>query len=73
MLIQNAEIQGEFDLINGLLFEEMEREVPTADFIIDNLLEYLNYLNERYYKHDCANRPGWVNEYINLPKEDLIW
>lgn len=73
MLIRHDEIQNEFDLINGLVFEEMQREIPTADFIIENLLEYLDYLNERYNKHDCANRPGWINEYINIPKEDFIW
>ena len=73
MLIQNDEIQKEFNLINGLVFEEMEREMPTADFIIETLLEYLDYLNERYNKHECAHRPTWVMEYINIPKETTPW
>ena len=73
MIINNYEISAEFNRINGFILEELEKEVPTTDFIVDNLNEYLRYLDERYKRGEPAHRPEWVTQYINLSLDVITW
>ncbi len=73
MIIQNVDIPSEFDLINGFVLEELEKEIPTTEFIVEQFQDYLDYLDERYRHREPAHRPAWVTEYINLPVDVVTW
>jgi len=73
MIIKNENIPNEFDLINNLVFDEMNKDISTNDFVIENLNEYLEYLNERYLRREAANRPEWLIEYIDSSGDDTVW
>jgi len=72
VIIRNYEINAEFNRINGFVLEELEKDIPD-EILVDNLNEYLQYLDERYKHGESANRPNWVTEYVNLPSEERIW
>lgn len=71
MMMKNEEISNEIELINGFVFDEMKKTVPTTDTILSNFFDYIDYLNERYKHREAANRPDWVTEYINIPDKWL--
>lgn len=73
MILKNIEIPFEFERINGFVLEELEKEIQTTDFIVEDLNEYLRYLDERYKRGEPAHRPEWVTQYINLPSDVILW
>jgi len=71
MMIKNDELLAEWNLINGLLTEEVNKTIPTYSWIVEDFTEYMAYLDKCYRKGASASRPAFITKYINQPSEML--